>query len=98
MGQSITVESKQLDDFCVFTTDRSITGQDGAAFTSSAAADAAGDFPAILAQRLFASDEAIDHVYVASNDVVVRRSLSWDEDRVAAASQVIEELFRFYPD
>ena len=98
MGQSITVESKQLDDFCVFTTDRSITGQDGSAFASAAAAESADDFPAALAKRLFASDEGIDHVYVASNDVVVRRSPSWDEDQVATASQVIEELFRFYPD
>ena len=98
MGQSITVASKQLDDFCVFTTDRSITGQDGSTFASLAAAESAADFPALLARRLFASDAGIDHVYVASNDVVVRRSPNWDGDRVAAASRVIEELFRFYPD
>ena len=98
MGQSITVESKQLDNFCVFTTDRSITGQDGSVFASAAAAGSSDDFPAALAKRLFASDEGIDHVYVASNDVVVRRSPSWDESQVASAAQVIEELFRYYPD
>jgi hypothetical protein len=98
MGQSITVESKQLGDFCVFTTDRSITGQDGSVFSSAAAAESEDDFPAVLATRLFASDDGIEHIYVASNDVVVRRTPSWDTNQVAAASQVIEELFRFYPD
>lgn len=98
MGQSITVESKKLDGFCVFSTDRSISGQDGSAFESVAAAEDDESFPAVLAQRLFAADEGIDHVYVASNDVVVRRSPSWDADQVAAASQVIEDLFRYYPD
>lgn len=98
MGQSITVESRQLDDFCVFSTDRSISGQDGSAFASATAAEADESFPGVLAMRLFAADEGIDHVYVASNDVVVRRSPSWDVDQVAAASQVIEDLFRHYPD
>ena len=98
MGQSITVTSKQLDDFCVFSTDRSISGQDGSAFASATEAATAGDFPAVLAGRLFASDEGIDHVYVASNDVVVRRSPAWDAARVSSAAQVIEELFRHYPD
>lgn len=98
MGQSITVESRQLDGFCVFTTDRSISGQDGSAFESIAVAEGDESFPAVLAKRLFAADEGIDHVYVASNDVVVRRSPGWDADQVALASRVIEELFRFYPD
>ena len=98
MGQTITVEVRRFDDFCVFSTDRSITGQDGAAFTSAAAADAAADFPGMLAARLFAADDAINHVYVASNDVIVRRTGSWDEAAVASAATTIEELFRFYPE
>ena len=98
MGQSITVEAKDFDGFCVFSTDRSISGQDGSTFASAAAAEDDESFPAVLAQRLFAADEGIDHVYVASNDVVVRRSSSWDADQVAAASEVIENLFRYYPD
>lgn len=98
MGQSVTVESRKLDSFCVFSTDRSISGQDGSAFESAAAAEDDESFPAVLAKRLFAADEGIDHVYVASNDVVVRRSPGWEADRVAAASEVIENLFRHYPD
>ena len=98
MGQSITVESRQVDGFSVFSTDRSISGQTGASFGSAAEAEAATGFPASLAQRLFAADDQIDHVYVASNDVVVRRSGSWDGVAVDTATVVIEELFRHYSD
>ena len=96
MGQSITVESKEWDAVCVFSTDRSITGQDGAGFDSPAAAEAADGFAATLAGRLFASDEAIEHVYVASNDVVVRRESAWSSEHVAAASATIRDLFLHY--
>ncbi|MDJ0923833.1 MAG: hypothetical protein QNJ77_04655 [Acidimicrobiia bacterium] len=96
MGQSITVASKELDGFCVFTTDRSISGQTGASFGSAAEAESATGFPAALAERLFAADHEIDHVYVASNDVIVRRSDSWNQATVAAATGVIEDLFRHY--
>jgi hypothetical protein len=98
MGQSITVEARQLDGFCVFSTDRSITGQDGAGFASPDEAAAEATFPGTLASRLFDSDEAIDHVYIASNDVVVRRNADWDEAAVARTAQTISDLFRFYPD
>lgn len=96
MGQLITVESRRLDGFCVFSTDRSISGQTGASFSSAAEAEAAIGFPATLAKRLFAADAEVDHVYVASNDVVVRRSSSWDPPTVDTASAVIEGLFRHY--
>lgn len=96
MGQSITVESKQWDAVCVFTTDRSITGQDGAGFDSSEAAESGGGFPGTLATRLFAVDEEIDHVYVASNDVVVRRTAGWSETDVTAVASTIENLFIHY--
>ncbi len=96
MGQSITVETRQMDGFCVFTTDRTISGQDGARFSSLDEAENATDFPATLASRLFRSDDAIDHVYVASNDVIVRRSQEWDAAAVAGAATTISELFRFY--
>lgn len=96
MGQTITVESKQANGFCVFTTDRSLTGQDGARFGSLEEAQTAADFPATLAARLFAGDEAVDHVYVASNDVVVGRSIDWDSASIGAATKTIQELFRFY--
>lgn len=96
MGQSITVESQAHEGFCVFTTDRSITGQDGARFTSADAATAASGFPATLAARLFEVDDEVDHVYIASNDVVVRRSEAWDTAAVASAASTISDLFRFY--
>lgn len=96
MGQTINVESNPLDGVCVFGTDRSITGQDGAGFASPEEAAAATGFPATLATRLFESDAAIDHVYVASNDVIVRRAEGWSDDSVAAASSAISDLFRFY--
>jgi hypothetical protein len=96
MGQSITVESKPLNGVCLFTTDRSITGQDGAGFGSADEAAATPGFPATLAARLFAADGAIDHVYVASNDVVVRRIDGWDGDTVSAVAETISDLFRHY--
>ena len=98
MGQSITVEAKQLDGFCVFSTDRSITGQEGAGFASPEEAAADPTFPGTLASRLFSSDEAIDHVYVASNDVIVRRNATWDAAAIGRAATTISDLFRFYPD
>lgn len=96
MGQSIVVTSKRLDGFCVFETDRSISGQDGASFSSLEEAEVGTDFPARLAGRLFMADPAIDHVYVASSDVIVRRTADWDEPSVNTASTTISELFRFY--
>ncbi len=96
MGQSIKVQSKQLDGFCVFTTDRVLTGQDGEGYASAEEAEAASGFPALLAERLFASDEAIDNVFVASSEVVVRRSEDWDAETVSAAEQTIADLYRFY--
>ena len=96
MGQPITVEARQAEGFCVFTIDRSLTGQDGASFKSAAEAETDSGIPATLAARLFASDESIDHVYVASNDVVVRRATDWDQASVDSATDAIAGLFRFY--
>lgn len=96
MGQPIQVETSVLDDIAIFHTDRSITGQDGVAFT--AAQDAAvDDFPALLANRFFAEIDAVDHVFVASNDVVARRTSGWDGGSVLAdATTIVEEFFVFY--
>jgi hypothetical protein len=96
MGQSISVQSKQMDAVCVFTTDRSITGQDGAGFGSADEAEAAGGFAATLAVRLFAADDSIDHVYVASNDVIVRRDGSWSGEQINVAADTIRNLFLHY--
>ena len=96
MGQSVAVESNQVDVFCVFTTDRVLTGQDGERFTSAADATEATGFPATLALRLFEGDGEIDHVYVAANDVIVRRSAAWDAAAIDAAESIIGELYRHY--
>ena len=96
MGQSINVESKPVDSFCMFTTDRVLTGQDPVRFASLADAEAAEGFPALLAARLFAADEAVDNVYVAANDVIVGRTGEWDQTTVDAAETTISNLYRFY--
>jgi hypothetical protein len=96
MGQSISVAAKPMDGFCVFTTDRVLTGQDGVRFESVQEADAETGFPALLASRLFAGDEAVVNVWVAASEVVVGRTGGWDEATTAQAQQIITDLYRFY--
>jgi len=98
MGQPIEVAATRFDDVVVFDTDRSISGQDGEDFGSREDADAGATFPAQLAQRLFAGVDGVDHVFVASNQVVMRRSGQWDQPEVDAAAQVISDFFLYYPD
>lgn len=98
MGQPIQVAATRLDDVVMFDTDRSITGQDGAGFASRDDAEAAADFPGQLAARLFTQVDGVDHVFVASNQVVVRRAGGWAETDVDVATQVIQDFFLFYPD
>jgi hypothetical protein len=96
VGQLINVESSVIDDVAVFDTDRSIAGQDGAAYDRSDGTDD-GTFPGELAGRLLRADGAVDHVWVASSQVVVRRSGGWDDAAVSGTETVIAELFQFYP-
>jgi hypothetical protein len=98
MGQPIQVAATRLDDVVMFDTDRSITGQDGAGFSSRDDAEADTDFPAQLAARLFAQVTGVDHVFIASNQVVVQRSGGWGEADIDAATQVIADFFLYYPD
>ncbi len=98
MGQPIQVEATQLGDVVLFDTDRSITGQDGAVYASPDEAAATDEFPAQLAARLFASGTGVNHVFVASNQVVVRRKGQWTSDDIAAASRIVSDFFLFYPD
>lgn len=95
MGQSIEVEATVLDDVALFNTDRAFTGQDGASFSSADELEGS-DFPTQLAHRLFSEVPAIDHVFVASNQVVVRRPHGWDDHVVDTASRVISNFFLFY--
>jgi hypothetical protein len=98
MGQPISVSARTIDDVVVFDTDRSITGQDGAAFASAEEAGARpGWFPAELAARLFAADGAVDHVFVASNQVVVRRRGGWSDDDRDGAAAIVSGFFLHYP-
>jgi hypothetical protein len=94
MGQPIELTSIVLGDVALFDTDRCITGQDGAGFTRDEAVE--DSFPARLAGRLFSADEALDHVFVGSNQVVVRRPSGWDDAALAAASAAIASFFVFY--
>jgi hypothetical protein len=96
MGQVINVESERLGDSVVFTADRSITGQAGAAFAvGDPVADGAG-FAGQLAERLFATDDDLDHVWVASNTVVVRRTTGWRPSDIEAAAAVLSDFFVYY--
>jgi len=96
MGQRIEVSSTVVGDSVIFDTDRSITGQDGVLYSSADEAAAGDAFPDRLAQRLFATDDAISSVFVASNTVTATRQGGWDEAVVAAASDVVSDFFIFY--
>ena len=97
MGQKIDVSATVIDDIVMFDADRSITGQDGIGY-SSGDEIAENDFPALLADRLFREVPGIDHVFIASNQVVVRRPHGWDDEVVESAGAVISNFFLFYPD
>ncbi len=105
MGQEMTVAPQAVGDVAIFDTNRSITGQDGAAYTpvagpaeTPAGRPAGEDFGGQLAERLFAADPAIDHVFVQSNVATVRRSGGWDEAALQQAAGVVGRFFVFYDD
>ncbi len=98
MGQTIVVEDRTVvGDVVMFDTDRTLTGQDGRAYSSLEEARESDEFPGTLAVRLFEAGLGANHVFVASNQVVVRRTGGWSEEQVDSAAQVISDLFRFYP-
>lgn len=94
MGQLIQVEAKPMGTVALFSTDRSLTGQDGVSL-SPRDADGA-DPPHELARRLFDADPLIDHVHVLSNTVAARRRENWDDEAVGRAGDVITNLFVHY--
>ena len=94
MGQLIQVEAKPMGTVALFSTDRSLTGQDGISL-SPRDADGA-DPPHELARRLFDADPLIDHVHVLSNTVAARRRESWDDEAVGRAGDVIANFFVHY--
>lgn len=94
MGQPISVdEVTQLGEVLLVNADRSFSGQDGEAFT---AAEETGTFPSQLAARLFGLGVGIDHVYVMSNVLSIRRPGGWDEGQLAVVTDTVENFFRFY--
>lgn len=97
MGQTIEINNtKTVDRVLIVDTDRSIAGQDGETFKGVEAARRGTTFPARLAVRIFESDGSVDHVFVMSNTVSVRRLADWDADSVESTTRIITEFFRFY--
>lgn len=99
MGQLIKVEPQQIGTVVIFATDRSITSQDGNGYARADAPSAdGGSFPEQLAARIFMGVDDIDHVWIASNQVVVERAAGWTDAAVEEASGIIADFFRFYPE
>ena len=96
MGQTIEVATTLVGESAIFSTDRSITGQDGVSYVTAAAAEADDRFPGRLASELFDAVDGLTSVFVASNQVVVTRNGGWDDDTSAAAASVIQDFFLFY--
>jgi hypothetical protein len=96
MGQPIKVSTTVLGDVMLVDTDRSITGQEGTAYTSADGAAADGRLPGRLAGRLYEADDSIAGVFVASNQVVIRRTDGWDEAAAETVSGIVEGFFVFY--
>ncbi|MGH8915616.1 MAG: hypothetical protein ACRDZM_13995 [Acidimicrobiia bacterium] len=94
MGQTVVINNVvEMGDLLLIDTDRSFTGQDGAAITPSDPGDAV---PGKLGRRLFEVDLGIDYVYVLQNAVTVRRPGGWDEEAKAAALGAVEGFLLFY--
>lgn len=99
MGQPISVlQTTVVGDVLMIDTDRSITGQDGSGFASADEAADSATFPGDLAARIFAADEAVTNVFVASNQVVLERSGGWDEATADASATIVANFFVFYAD
>ena len=96
MGQTIEVTNFVMGDLALFDTDRSITGQDGQGFGSAHEAQEDKTTAARLAAALFGSDPAVDHVFVSSNQVTVRRTAEWKGEAAEQAAAVIRDFFVFY--
>jgi len=97
MGQKIELRSTTvLGDVALYDTDRSITGQDGRSYASGEEAGEGDDFPDRLAAEIFGADAAVTHVFVASNQVSVRRDGGFDGGAADAIGRVIGDFFVFY--
>ena len=99
MGQTIEIwDANVIADVLLVSTDRSLTGQDGETYRPGDSVESDAIFPAQLAALLFQSDPAIDHVYVMSNVLSIRRWGGWDDASVASTRDVVASFFLFYED
>jgi hypothetical protein len=98
MGQAITVGATVAGNAAIFDANRSISGQDGGAYTSAAEATEDEGFPARLAAEIFAGDSRVTSVYAGSNGIVVVRQGGWDDPSLQSTVSVIEDFFVFYKD
>jgi hypothetical protein len=99
MGQTIQIwDTDVVGDVLLVSTDRSFTGQDGETYRPGDQIASDAIFPAQLAARLFESDPSVDHVYVMSNVLSIRRKGAWDDSSVDAARETVASFFRFYED
>jgi hypothetical protein len=99
LGQTIEINrTTVIDKVLMIDTDRTLAGQDGEAYGGIEAARRKATFPARLAVRIFESAAGIDHVFVMSNQVSVRRFAGWDDEQAVAVSRIVSEFFRVYPD
>ena len=99
MGQTIQIlETVEVGDILLVTTDRTLTGQDGESYTGPVSAAAVETFAAQVAVRLFEADPSIDYVYVMSNALSIRRRGGWSPETTDKARQTVSAFFRFYPD
>jgi hypothetical protein len=97
MGQTIQIwDANVVADMLLVSTDRSLTGQDGETYTPDDSILSEAIFPAQLAARLFQSDPSIDHVYLMSNVLSIRRPGGWDETSIASTREVVANFFLFY--
>ncbi len=99
MGQTIQINKvTTLGRVLIIDADRSLTGQDGESFTGRQTASHVDTIAANLAVRLFEADTEVDYIHVMSNAVSVRRRTDWSDTNADAASAVVAEFFRVYPD
>lgn len=93
MGQLIEFATTRIGEVAVFDLDRSLTGQEGEAFTHSPE----GNTPtSTLARRLWQRLPEIDTIHVLSNTVTIRSGRAWTEEDLEVAGETIARLFVYY--
>lgn len=98
MGQTIEINrTTVIDKVLMIDTDRTLAGQDGEAYGGIEAARRSQTFPGRLAVRIFEADPDVDHVFVMSNQVSLRRFAGWTDEQASTIANVVAEFFRIYP-